>query len=82
MTTLQPIAASARNEQAEMVRELLNPHWPEARWDVSGAFAGDIVLARIHRFFREQFGFSLFSHVHGAPPCLWAGGRVKSQFLT
>ena len=82
MTTLQPIAASARNEQAEMVRELLNPHWPEARWDVSGAFAGDIVLARIHRFFREQFGFSLFSHVHGAPPCLWAGGRVKSQFLS
>jgi hypothetical protein len=77
---MSPACPSTPNGH-DAARKLLNPHWPEARWDVSGAFAGDLVLARLHRFAREQLGLILFSQVHGAPPCLWAGGRVKQQFL-
>jgi hypothetical protein len=59
---------------------LINPNWPDARWDVSGAFIYDRELTSFHDFFLRGHGFKLFSLVHGAPLCLWNSGRVKWQF--
>ena len=50
--------------------------WPEAEWDVSGAFAKDAVLFRFHDFCREKLGYAPFAVVHGSPLFRWNCGRV------
>ncbi len=53
--------------------------WPEAEWDVSGAFAKDAVLLHFHDFCRSQLGYSPFAVVHGSPLFRWNCGRVLSM---
>lgn len=55
---------------------LLNPNWPQAFWDVSGAFTHDMELLFLHDFFLKNFGIKLFSLVHGSPLFNWNSGRV------
>lgn len=57
----------------------LNPGWPDAVWDVSGAFINDRELIAFHDFSRLLLGFSPFQIVHGAPLCIWNSGRVLRQ---
>ncbi len=61
------------------MREMLK--WPEAQWDVSGAFAKDAVLLRFHDFCREKLGYVPFAVVHGAPLFRWNCGRVLSMLM-
>ncbi len=55
--------------------------WPEAEWDVSGAFAKDAVLLRFHDFCREHLGYAPFAVVHGSPLFRWNCGRVLSMLM-
>ncbi len=59
---------------------ILNPNWPEAEWDVSGAFSNDRELLILHDYFRQVFGVNIIRTVHGAPLCLWNSGRVLPKF--
>jgi len=59
----------------------LNPNWPDAVWDVSGAFANDRELIAFHDFCTQLLNFSPFSIVHGAPLCTWNSGRVLKHLL-
>ncbi len=58
---------------------LLNPNWPGARWDVSGAFIYDAMLWKLHDYFANAFHLHLLDSVHGAPACHWNGGRVLNN---
>jgi hypothetical protein len=78
----KPVAAPAVPAPVPDARyqKLLNPLWPEARWDVSGAFAYDLLLMKFHDFFQRGHGVRLLTAVHGSPLCLWNGGRQKWNF--
>lgn len=54
----------------------LNPLWPQAVWDVSGAFVYDRELVSFFDFCKQLLGFEPFHIVHGAPLCAWNSGRV------
>ena len=54
----------------------LNPLWPQAVWDVSGAFVYDRELVSFFDFCKQLLGFEPFHVVHGAPLCAWNSGRV------
>ena len=58
-----------------------NPLWPEADWDVSGAFVNDRELLSFFDFCKEKLGYEPFHMVHGAPLCTWNSGRVLKQLL-
>lgn len=59
----------------------LNPLWPDAVWDVSGAFVNDRELIAFHDFCTLLLGFAPFSIVHGAPLCTWNSGRVLKHLM-
>ena len=59
----------------------LNERWPDAEWDVSGAFAYDRELLSFFDYCRLLLGFEPFHMVHGAPLCLWNSGRVMQHLL-
>lgn len=59
----------------------LNPDWPDAVWDVSGAFTNDRELIAFHDFCRLLLGFEPFNIVHGAPLCTWNSGRVLKHLM-
>lgn len=61
--------------------QYVNPLWPEAQWDVSGAFVNDRELLAFFDFTKDSLGFEPFHLVHGAPLCLWNSGRVVKQLL-
>lgn len=58
----------------------INPLWPEAHWDVSGAFTNDRELLAFHDFF-STLGASPFSLVHGSPLFHWNSGRVMPHLM-
>ena len=55
--------------------------WPDAVWDVSGAFVNDRELVAFHDFCRLLLGFEPFNIVHGSPLCLWNSGRVLRHLM-
>lgn len=55
---------------------IVNPLWPDASWDVSGAFVNDRELLLFHDFFLQTTGVKLLTLVHGSPLFLWNSGRV------
>lgn len=59
----------------------LNPDWPDAVWDVSGAFVNDRELIAFHDFCTLLLGFTPFSIAHGAPLCTWNSGRVLKHLM-
>ncbi len=59
----------------------LNPGWPDAVWDVSGAFVNDRELIAFHDFCTLLLGFAPFNIVHGAPLCTWNSGRVLKHLM-
>ena len=59
----------------------LNPDWPDAVWDVSGAFVNDRELVAFHDFCKLLLGFEPFNIVHGAPLCSWNSGRVLKHLM-
>ena len=63
------------------VSPYLNPGWPDAVWDVSGAFVNDRELIAFHDFCNLLLGFSPFNIVHGAPLCTWNSGRVLKHLM-
>lgn len=63
------------------ITSVLNPIWPDAEWDVSGAFANDRELLLFHDFFFQVFGIKPIRLVHGAPLCLWNSGRVLPRLM-
>lgn len=54
----------------------VNPLWPDAFWDVSGAFVNDRELLLFHDFFLQTTGVKILKLVHGSPLFLWNSGRV------
>ena len=48
-------------------QRLMNPQWPAARWDVSGAFIHDQSLGKMLELFNGKFHFLPFRQVSGAP---------------
>lgn len=58
---------------------ILNTHWPDAQWDVSGAFVNDRELLIFHDFFLKTAGIKLLTLVHGSPLFLWNSGRVTPR---
>lgn len=59
----------------------LNPDWPDAVWDVSGAFVNDRELIAFHDFCRLLLHVEPFNIVHGAPLCIWNSGRVLKHLI-
>ena len=59
----------------------LNPQWPQADWDVSGAFTHDRELLSFFDYCKLLLGFEPFHLVHGAPLCHWNSGRVLNHLL-
>ena len=55
--------------------------WPDAVWDVSGAFVNDRELVAFHDFCRLLLGFVPFNIVHGSPLCIWNSGRVLRHLM-
>ncbi len=53
--------------------------WPQALWDVSGAFARDALLLHFHDYCREHLGFAPYDCVHGSPLFSWNCGRVRAD---
>lgn len=58
--------------------QFTNPRWPNAVWDVSGAFAFDRELLSFFDFCQKTLGIEkIFPIVHGAPLITpWNSGRV------
>ncbi len=56
----------------------LNPRWPQAVWDVSGAFAFDREVLAFFDFCKQVLGIEkIFPIIHGAPLLTpWNSGRV------
>lgn len=65
----------------EVQSPYVHPSWPEAVWDVSGAFADDRELASFFDYCKQVLGFEPFHIVHGSPLCEWNSGRVVSHIL-
>ncbi len=63
------------------VTPYLNPLWPDAEWDVSGAFVNDHELVAFFDYCKHVLGFEPFHIVHGAPLCEWNSGRVLTQLI-
>ncbi len=59
----------------------LTPLWPDAEWDVSGAFVNDRELVAFFDYCKQTLGFEPFHIVHGAPLCEWNSGRVLTQLI-
>lgn len=59
----------------------VNPDWPDAVWDVSGAFVNDREILAFFDYCRDKLGYEPFHLVHGAPLCAWNSGRVVKQLL-
>ncbi len=59
----------------------INPLWPDAVWDVSGAFANDRELISFFDFCKLVLQFEPFHIVHGSPLCIWNSGRVVPHLL-
>lgn len=59
----------------------LNQEWPDAVWDVSGAFVYDRELVAFYDFCKLFLGFEPFRIVHGAPLCVWNSGRVLPHLM-
>jgi hypothetical protein len=78
--TSKTLSAGQGSALASSFHSLLNPNWPEARWDISGAFVYDEELILFYKLLRDSYGIIPFSRVHGAPLCLWSSGRLKWQF--
>ncbi len=55
--------------------------WPDAVWDVSGAFVNDRELVSFFDFCKNTLGFEPFHIVHGAPLYEWNSGRVLKHLL-
>lgn len=58
-----------------------NLGWPDAQWDVSGAFVNDRELIAFFDFCKLLLKFEPFHIVHGAPLCTWNSGRVLKHLL-
>lgn len=58
-----------------------NPLWPDAEWDVSGAFVNDRELVAFFDYCKLLLGFEPFHIVHGAPLCEWNSGRVLKHLM-
>ena len=58
-----------------------NPLWPDAGWDVSGAFVNDRELIAFYDYCKLILGFEAFNIVHGAPLCEWNSGRVLKHLM-
>ncbi|MBP3301912.1 MAG: hypothetical protein J6L64_02105 [Opitutales bacterium] len=61
---------------ASPISSFVNPLWPDAFWDVSGAFVNDRELLLFHDFFLQTTGIKILKLVHGSPLFLWNSGRV------
>ena len=59
----------------------LNPRYPDAIWDISGAFNYDHELIAFHDFCRQVIGQSPLHYVHGAPLCEWNSGRLSPELV-
>ena len=59
----------------------LHPLWPDAVWDVSGAFVNDRELIAFFDFCKLLLGFEPYHIVHGAPLCEWNSGRVLKHLM-
>ncbi len=75
---LPPPPQASRSPLAD---RLMNARWPEARWDIAGAFIHDEVLLQLLQLFAREFQFQPFGQVSGVPACLWAGGRSRGLQL-
>ena len=58
-----------------------NPLWPDAVWDVSGAFVNDRELIAFYDYCKLLLGFEVFNIVHGSPLCEWNSGRVLKHLM-
>ena len=62
-------------------KEILNPNWPEAKWNVSGLFIHDAVIQTLLSNAISQFGCRFVESVHGAPLVKWNSGRIQKTTL-
>ncbi len=58
-----------------------NPLWPDAVWDVSGAFVNDRELIAFYDYCKFLLNFEAFNIVHGSPLCEWNSGRVLKHLM-
>lgn len=55
--------------------------WPDAQWDVSGAFVNDRELISFYDYCNMCLGFVPYTLVHGSPLFEWNSGRVLKHLI-
>lgn len=73
--------SSVKSLIVQSISPYLNPLWPDAVWDVSGAFTNDRELIGFYDFCQQFLKFEPFHIVHGAPLCEWNSGRVLEHLM-
>ena len=57
-------------------KDILNPEWPEATWDVGTLFVHDDNIINFYDTIKKRFGFALsIKSVFGCYNVMWSGGR-------
>jgi hypothetical protein len=70
-------------EPALTGRDVLNPLWPEARWNLSGLYIHDRYIYNLCLLLQDRYGvMPKIDSVHGAPAVLWNSGRVPETDYT
>lgn len=62
-------------------RDILNPNWPDAKWNVSGLFIHDHLICMLSSNVQSQFNCRFVESVHGAPLVKWNSGRIQKTTL-
>ena len=85
---MQELRLARRDRVRYTVRQMseertayVHPLWPQAQWDVSGAFVNDRELLLFFDYCRKNLGYEPYHLVHGAPLCTWNSGRVLKNLL-
>ncbi len=62
-------------------KAILNPNWPEAKWNVSGLFIHDELIQALLSNAISQFSCRFVESVHGSPLVKWNSGRIQQTTL-
>jgi len=62
-------------------KDILNPNWPDAKWNVSGLFTHDALIQLLASKSASHFDCQMIESVHGSLPVRWNSGRLQNTAL-
>jgi len=58
-------------------KDLINPDWPEIKWNITGLFIRRKLLTDVLNFMRQLRISHVLKSFHDAPDVIWNGGRMN-----